>query len=390
MERSTSMATTEHVSASMAAGTDGGVRATAALLEEVGAPLRLAEVELGAPAEGEVLVRMRGVGICHTDISAQNGTFPLPLPSVLGHEGAGVVEAVGPGVHTLRVGDHVALSFDHCSECSQCAGGHPAYCDAFAPLNYFGTRLDGSVTMHRGEDEVYGSWFGQSSFATHAIASVHNAIKVPADLPLELLGPLGCGFQTGAGSVINVMEAAAGEGIIVFGLGAVGLGALMAARAIGCAPIIGVDVNPDRLTIATELGATHTLDPKETDDFLWTVQELAAPGLHYSFDAVGAGPVIRQALESLRTAGHCVTVGFQGLEHEITIDQGHLLLGRRLSGVIEGDADPQTFIPRLIELYREGKFPFDRLVQKFPFEQINEAIAAADAGSVIKPVLVFE
>jgi aryl-alcohol dehydrogenase len=384
------MATTEHGVDSAAAGPGGGVRAKAALLEEVGGPLRLAGVDLCAPAEGEVLVRMRGVGICHTDISARDGIFPVPLPAVLGHEGSGVVEAVGPGVETLRVGDHVALSFDHCGDCSQCSGGHPAYCDAFAPLNYFGTRLDGSVTLHRGEDEVYGNWFGQSSFATHAIASVHNAVKVPDDLPLELLGPLGCGFQTGAGSVLNVMQAAAGEGIIIFGLGAVGLGALMAASAIGCDPIIGVDLNPQRLAIATDLGATHTIDPKETDDFQWKVQELAAPGLHYSFDAVGAAPVIRQALESLRSPGHCVTVGFQGLEHEITIDQGHLLLGRRLSGVIEGDADPQTFIPRLIELYREGKFPFDRLVQTFPFEQVNEAIAAANAGSVVKPVLVFE
>jgi aryl-alcohol dehydrogenase len=384
------MATIEPGVDSTAAGAAGGVRATAALLEAVGAPLRLAEIALDAPAEGEILVRMCGVGICHTDITAQEGIFPIPLPAVLGHEGSGVVEAVGPGVEALRVGDHVALSFDHCGECSQCSGAHPAYCDAFAPLNYFGTRIDGSVTMHRGEDEVYGNWFGQSSFATHAIASVHNAVRVPDDLPLELLGPLGCGLQTGAGSVLNVMGAKAGEGIIVFGLGAVGLGAVMAAKAVGCDPIIGVDLNPERLAIAADLGATHTINPSEVDDFLWTVQELAAPGLHYSFDAVGAGPVIRQALESLRTAGHCVTVGFQGLEHEITIDQGHLLLGRRLSGVIEGDADPQTFIPRLVELYREGKFPFDRLVQTFPFEQINEAIAAANAGSVIKPVLVFE
>jgi aryl-alcohol dehydrogenase len=367
-----------------------GTTATAAILEELDAPLQLHEVEIDAPRENEVLVRMRGVGICHTDVSAAHGSIPLPLPAVLGHEGAGVVEAVGPGVDSLSVGDHVALSFDHCRECSQCSGGHPAYCELFGPLNYFGERMDGSVTMRRGEEEVHGNWFGQSSFATHAIASVNNAVKVPADLPIELLGPLGCGLQTGAGSVLNVLDAQAGKGIIVFGLGAVGLGALMAAKAIGCDPIIGVDLNPKRLAIATELGATDTINPKETDDLLWRVQELAAPGLHYSFDAVGAGPVIRQALESLRSPGHCVTVGFQGLENEITVDQGHLLLGRRLSGVVEGDADPQTFIPRLIELYREGKFPFDRLVQKFPFEQINEAIAAANAGSVVKPILVFE
>jgi aryl-alcohol dehydrogenase len=367
-----------------------GTTATAAILEEVDAPLHPHDVQIDAPRENEILVRMRGVGICHTDVSAAHGVIPLPLPAVLGHEGSGVVEAVGPGVDSLAVGDHVALSFDHCGECGQCSNRHPAYCELFGPLNYFGERMDGSVTMHRGEEEVHGNWFGQSSFATHAIASVNNAVKVPVDLPIELLGPLGCGFQTGAGSVLNVLDAKTGEGIIVFGLGAVGLGAVMAAAAAGCDPIVAVDLNPKRLAIATELGATDTINPKETDDLLWRVQELAAPGLHYSFDAVGAGPVIRQALESLRSPGHCVTVGFQGLEHEITIDQGHLLVGRRLSGVIEGDADPQTFIPRLIELYREGKFPFDRLVQKFPFAKINEAIAAAESGSVVKPILVFE
>ena len=382
------MATTE-------SGTDrteplAGTTATAAILEEVDAPLQLHEVEIDAPLENEVLVRMRGVGICHTDVSAAHGVIPIPLPAVLGHEGAGVVEAVGPGVDSLAVGDHVALSFDHCGECSQCTGGHPSYCELFGPLNYFGERMDGSVTMRRGEEEVHGNWFGQSSFASHAIASVHNAVKLPSDLPIELLGPLGCGFQTGAGSVLNVLGAKAGEGIIVFGLGAVGLGAVMAAKAVECAPIIAVDLNSERLAIATELGATDTINPQETDDLLWRVQELAAPGLRYSFDAVGAGPVIRQALESLRSPGHCVTVGFQGLEHEITIDQGHLLLGRRLSGVIEGDADPQSFIPRLIELYRDGKFPFDRLVRTFPFEQINDAIAAAETGSVVKPILVFD
>jgi aryl-alcohol dehydrogenase len=366
------------------------VEATVALLREVDAPLVLERVQLSAPAEGEILVRMRGVGICHTDISAAHGMIPIPLPAVLGHEGAGVVEALGPGVEGFAVGDHGALSFDHCGECAQCEGGHPAYCDLFAPLNYFGTRMDGSVTMHQGGEEVYGNWFGQSSFATHAIASVHNAVKVPDDLPVELLGPLGCGLQTGAGSVINVLGAQAGEGIAVFGLGAVGLGALMAAKAIGCAPIIAVDLNPSRLALALELGATDTINPTETDDLLWRVQEIAAPGVHYSFDAVGLGSVVRQALESLRSPGHCVTVGFQGLENEITVDQGHLLVGRKLSGVVEGDADPQAFIPELIDMYRAGKFPFDRLVKTFPFSEINAAIQASESGEVIKPVIVFD
>ncbi len=366
------------------------ITATAALLREVGEPLSLEEVQLSEPGEGEVRVRMRGVGICHTDISAAHGVIPIPLPAVLGHEGSGIVEAVGPGVEGLAPGDHVALSFDHCGECPQCAGHHPAYCELFAPLNYFGERLDGTVTMSQGGEDVHGNWFGQSSFATYAIASARNAVKVPDDLPIELLGPLGCGLQTGAGSVLNVLGAKEGESIAVFGLGGVGLGGIMAAKAVGCDPIVAIDLNPARLEIAKELGATHAFNPKDTSDLLWAIMDVTAPGVHHSLDTVGLGPVIRQALEVLRTPGHCASVGFQGLENEITIDQGHLLVGRRLSGVVEGDADPKTFIPELLRLYREGAFPFDRLVKTFPFSEINAAIAASESGEVIKPVVVFD
>ena len=366
------------------------MNARAALLREVGGPLTIEDIELDELQEGEVLVRMRGVGICHTDVAAQQGIVPLPLPTVLGHEGSGVVEAVGPGVTELAPGDHVALSYDHCGECQWCSRGRSAYCEVFAAVNYFGARLDSSLTMSQGDEEVFGSWFGQSSFATYAIASTRNAVKVPDDLPIELLGPLGCGLQTGAGTVMNVLRPQAGEGMCVFGLGAVGLAGVMAAAALGCDPIIAVDPQPARRELATELGATHTFDPGASHDLLWDIMDVAAPGVHCSLDAVGIGTVTRQALEVLRSPGHCATVGFQGLEHEIMIDQGHLLLRRTLSGVIEGDADPQVFVPKLIELHREGRFPIEKLITTFPFEQINEAIEAAESGAVIKPVIVFD
>jgi aryl-alcohol dehydrogenase len=372
------------------AGAALGVTARAAVLREVGEPLTIEEVSMAELVEGEILVKIKGVGICHTDLSAAAGLVPLPMPAVLGHEGSGVVEAVGPGVTALEVGDHVALSFDHCGECDVCTGYSPAYCELFGPLNYFGERMDGSVTMHNGEEEVHGNWFGQSSFATHAIANVHNAVKVPKELPIELLGPLGCGLQTGAGSVLNVLQPKPGESIAIFGLGGVGLAAVMAAKAAGCGLILAVDINPERLALAAELGATHTFNPKESDDLVWDIMSIAAPGVNYSFDAVGTGPVISQALQILRSPGHCVTVGFQGLEHNITIDQGHLLLGRRLSGVIEGDADPQVFVPKLVEMYQAGDFPFDKLVKTYPFEQINEAIHASESGAVVKPIVVFD
>jgi aryl-alcohol dehydrogenase len=366
--------------------------AIAALLREIGAPLSIEEIEVGALNEGEVLVRVKGVGICHTDITAAQGSIPLPLPSVLGHEGSGIVEAVGAGVTHVQPGDHVCLSFDSCGECAQCTAGRPAYCEVFGALNYFGSRMDGTVTLGQGEDDVHGNWFGQSSFSSYAIASSRNTVKVPKDLPIELLGPLGCGLQTGAGSVLNVLQPKEGESIAVFGIGGVGLAGIMAAKAAGCTRIFAVDLNDERLEMARELGATHTFNPTKTKDVVWDMQQACddGPGVHYTLEAVGAGPVVRQALEILRSPGHCVSVGFQGLENEITIDQGHLLVGRRLSGVIEGDADPQTFIPQMIELHREGKFPFERLIKTYKIDQINEAIEASESGAVIKPVVVFD
>ncbi|MGY4710544.1 NAD(P)-dependent alcohol dehydrogenase [Mycolicibacterium sp. CBM1] len=364
--------------------------ALAAVLREEGRPLSLETVELADLADDEILVRIAGVGICHTDISAAQGLVPLPLPAVLGHEGAGVVVSVGAGVTTLVPGDHVVLSFAYCDECDTCRTKTPAYCDLFAPLNYFGERLDGTVTMRAGDEEIHGNWFGQSSFSSLAIAAARNAVKVPTDLPLHLLGPLGCGLQTGAGAVMNVLRPQRGESLAVFGLGAVGLAAVMAGVALGCDPVIAIDVNESRLEVARTLGATHTVNPATSRDLVWDVMSTVPAGVHHSLDAVGSNAVIRQALEILGSPGHCVTVGFHGLQHDITIDQGHLLLGRRLSGVIEGDADPQAFVPSLIRLYREGRFPFDRLIETFAFADINAAIEASTRGDVIKPVVVFD
>lgn len=362
---------------------------TAAVLRDTESPLTVEEIEVGELSAGEILVKIKGVGICHTDISAAHGMIPIPLPTVLGHEGSGVVEAFADDVEGFEVGDHVTISFDHCGECAQCQTGHPAYCEVFAALNYFGTRMDGTTTLSKGDEEISGNFFGQSSFAAHAICSKNNAVKVDKDLPLELLGPLGCGLQTGAGSVINVLKAKEGQSIAIFGLGGVGLGAVMAAKAVGCDPIVVFDLNEDRIALAKELGATIGFNPSEHKDLIWDVMLKVAPGVDLSFDCVGHGPVIRQALEVLKSPGHCASVGFQGLENEITIDQGHLLLGRTFSGVIEGDADPKTFIPHLLDLYREGKFPFEKLIKTYPIEQINEAIADSEAGKVIKPVIVF-
>ena len=364
--------------------------ATAAVLREVGEPLSIEEIQVEAPAEGEVLVRMKGAGICHTDATGIDGTIPLPLPSVLGHEGSGIVEAVGEGVTNLAPGDHVVLTFGHCGDCKYCNKHRPAYCEMFAPLNYFGTRMDGTVTLHKGDEDVHGCFFSQSSFATYALALATNTVKVDKDLPIELLGPLGCGLQTGAGTVLNALRPEPGDSIAIFGMGGVGLSGIMAAKIAGCETIIAVDINDERLALARSVGATHTFNATETKDLVWDIMGVAAPGVDFALDAVGTSQVIRQALECTRSPARIATVGFQGLENEITIDQGHLLLGRELCGVIEGDSNPQDFIPALARHFSEGEFPFDKLVKTYKLDQINEAFEAAHNGSVVKPVIVFD
>lgn len=361
-----------------------------ALLEAVGAPLVFAEVEFGPLVSDEVLIRVVGVGICHTDLTAIQGAIPLPLPAVLGHEASGVVQAVGPEVRTLRPGDHVVVSFDSCRQCRQCKTGRPAYCGRFAKLNYRGARADGSTTMTRADAPVHGNWFGQSSFGTHAVASVRNAVKVDPSLPLPLLGPLACSVQTGAGAVLNVLRPQPGDSIAVFGLGAVGLSAVMAARAAGCTTVIGIDLNTERLDLAAQLGATHLIDPASVGDVVVAVMAASPRGVDHSVDAVGLSSVVQQAVSVLRSPGTCATLGLQGPFNDTVINQGHLLMGRTITGVIEGDVDPHLFIPELLQLWQDGRFPFDRLVQTYPFEAINEALAAAADGSALKPVLLFE
>lgn len=363
----------------------------AAVLHEPGDALVIEDMTMNPLEPNELRIRVRGVGICHTDLSALDGVVPLPTPVVLGHEGAGEVLEVGNEVSGIAPGDHVVVSFDTCGECQFCEEGRPAYCEVFAALNYFGTRLDGSTTMCGcSGGELHGNWFGQSTFASEAIISARNAVKVDKDLPIEMLGPLGCGFQTGAGTVLNVLKPKPGQSIVIFGMGSVGLAALMAAKAAKCGSIVAVDMNTERLELSKKLGATHVFNPSETDDLVWDLIEVLSPGADFSIDCVGHGTVVKQALEVLRTPGTCATVGLAGLENEITIDQGHLLLGRKLMGVIEGDADPHTFIPKLLEMWKAGDFPFDQLIETFAFDEIEDAIAATREGRVVKPVVLID
>ena len=358
----------------------------AAVLRGGNKPYSIERLELAGPAGGEILVRVVGTGMCHTDMIPRAPEFAAlaPLPLVTGHEGAGVVEAIGAGTTGVAVGDHVVLSFDSCGVCTSCRGGHPAYCETFLPRNLSGRHLDGSspATDEAGKP-VGARWFGQSSFATHAVATPRNAVVVDRSLPLELLGPLGCGIQTGAGSVLVAMGVRAGTAIAIYGAGAVGLAAVMAARVAGATTIIAVDLHPARLELARELGATHTIDGK-TDA---GQQILAATGgLDYAFDTTGIPAVITGAITALRPLGVCGLVAVRGAD--LVLPPLTLELGRTVMGIIEGDVIPQRFIPQMIALWQQGRFPFDRLIRKFPIAQIDEAERASLAGEVVKPVLL--
>jgi aryl-alcohol dehydrogenase len=359
----------------------------AAILRNASEPYSIERLDLAGPSAGEILVRIVGAGMCHTDMIPRAPEFAAlaPLPLVPGHEGAGVVEAIAPGVRGISVGDHVVLSFDSCGTCASCRGGHPAYCDTFLPRNLSGRHPDGSspATDEAGKP-VGARWFGQSSFATHALATERNAVVVDRSLPLELLGPLGCGIQTGAGSVLVAMGVRAGSAIAVYGAGAVGLSGVMAARVAGATTIVAVDLHPGRLELARELGATHVVDGKARD----AAQEILSltGGVEYVFDTTGVPAVIAGAVTALKPRGLCGLVGVRGAD--LVLPPLALEVGRTVMGIIEGDVVPQQFIPQMIALWQQGRFPFDRLIRTFPLAEIDGAERASLAGEVVKPVLL--
>jgi aryl-alcohol dehydrogenase len=347
----------------------------AAVLRPKRSSLKIETLELEGPREDEVLVRLVASGICHTDIDFMEDWNDAPV--VLGHEGAGVVEDVGQRVTAVEPGDHVVLSYQSCGLCPECLRGHPTGCESFWEANFGFARLDGSNALER--SGVRGHFFGQSSFATHTLATERNLVKVPPDLPLELLAPLGCGFQTGAGTVLNSLQVPSGASLAVFGTGAVGLAAVMAAHLVGAHPIIGVDLKPQRLALALELGATQVID-NGREDVVSRLAALTGRGVDYVLEITGAPGMFQLAVEVLNPGG---TVALIATPNGST----SLSQGRQTQSIIQGDAVPQSFIPQLIALYRAGQFPFDRLVKFYDFREINRAVAAAQRGDVIKPVL---
>ena len=349
----------------------------AAVLRKRGGPLKIETLEMEGPRDDEVLVRLVASGICHTDIDFCDAWAESDEALVLGHEGAGVVERVGKSVKGVRRGDHVVLSYQSCGRCRRCLSGNPAHCQHFYEANFGFQRLDGSNALHR--SGVRGHIFGQSSFATHSLATERNLVKVSKDLPLEVLSPLGCGLQTGAGTVTNSLKVSKGASIAVFGTGAVGLAAVMAAGLVGADPIIGVDIKPKRLQLALKLGATQAIDNRR-QDVAARIRDITGRGVDYVVETTASSEMHQLAIDVLNPHGVvALLTGESGTDS--------LPEGRKTLGIIQGDAVPQQFIPKLIELHQAGQFPFDRLVKFYDFSEINRAIADAKRGDTIKPVL---
>ena len=367
----------------------------AAILEQAGADFEIADVQLDEPRPDEVLVRIVAAGVCGTDVHVQHGGIPFPLPGIVGHEGAGVVEAVGSAVTSVAPGDQVLLTFTSCGVCRNCLAAHPAYCEKFLPLNLLGGRRDdGSTTVHRTDaagavTELSAHFFAQSSFSELVLADERGVTRVSPDADLAVLAPLGCGIQTGAGTVLNILRPEPGTTIVIFGAGAVGLSAAMAATLTAAAHIVVVDIVPTRLALAVELGATHTIDSR-TESIEDLVAGLTAGrGADYTIDATGIAAVLQQAAALLAPLGTVASIGAPPPGTTVDLDINVMLNGRRYLGVTEGDSNPKLFLPALVSLIEQGRFPVQRLISYYEFDQINDAVAAIRDGSSVKPVLRF-
>ncbi|SER93471.1 aryl-alcohol dehydrogenase [Gracilibacillus ureilyticus] len=355
----------------------------AAVAHNVDEDLVIEEVQLKEPGSDEVLIKIVATGVCHTDAESIKGRG-APFPAVLGHEGAGVIEKVGSNVTNLHTGDHVVLSYSYCGECSQCLLGNQNLCERTVELNFGGKSIGGTYNIHQNDQEL-STFFGQSSFATYSVANKNNVVKVDKEVDLALLGPLGCGIQTGSGTVMNSLRPEPGTSIAIYGGGSVGLSAVMAAKIIGLKHIIVVDLHQNRLDLAKELGATHVLNGKDVD-VVQEIKNITNGGVHFAVETTGASPVIKQSIHALRVSG---TVAIVGMGGDVTLNftDDILMEGKKIIGTVQGDSIPQLHIPKLIQYYKEGKFPFDKLVKFYDFEDINKAFEESKTGVTLKPIV---
>src|SRR6516162_451696 len=343
------------------------MRATAAVFEKMFTPFGVAEVEIDEPGPGEALVRIVASGVCHTDALARDGDMPFPAPGVLGHEGAGVVELVGPGVSNVAVGDKVVIGWPWCGTCRNCLDGQPRYCLSLGPLVIAGSRADGSTALRRLDGSpLHSHFFGQSSFAGYSVCAANALVPVPADTDVSILGPLACGIGTGAGAVLNALRPFTGSSIVIYGAGAVGLSAVMAARLTGATSIIAVDRLPSRLALARELGATETIDVSAPGvDTLATVKEICGGPADFSLECTGVLDVLQLAADSVGMRGTVALIGGAPAGASFSLEHQPTLWGKRVVGILGGEGRSVSLMGALIALNKQGRFPYDKLITEF-------------------------
>jgi len=366
------------------------MKITAALLSKTHGEYTIENLRLAEPRADEVRVKLVASGICHSDEATRIGDSTIPLPAVLGHEGAGIVEFVGNEVKNIKVGDHVVMSYSYCGHCANCRTGLPAACHDWPALNSNGSRPDGSHVFNKEDGTPVSNFFYQSSFATHTLTKENNLIVVDKEADLRLVGTLGCGFLTGLGTVINGLKPEVGSSIAIFGTGAVGLAAMMAAKISGCSTIIAVDIHQSRLDIAKQLGATHLVDSSKGDTTQQIKDITDGLGVNYSVDTTGISAVMQTALNSMRARGTMAPVAVTSKNLDINTFRQLVVSSKKIIGVLMGDAIPQISIPQLIKFYQEGRFPFDKLVKFYKLEEINQASKDSANGSTIKPILIID
>ena len=374
------------------------MKVKAAVLYEMGQPqpyaktkpIVIEEIELDPPGPGEVLVEIKGAGLCHSDLSVINGARPRSLPIALGHEAAGIVAEVGPEVHDLAAGDHVVLVFvPSCGDCVPCMEGRPALCEPAAVAGAEGTLLTGTRRIKL-NGEFINHQVGVSCFAEYAVTSRRSLIKIDKELPLDLAALFGCAVLTGAGAVLNTGQARPGSTVAVVGLGGVGLNALLAAKMIGASRLIAVDPLDDKLALARQLGATDTVNAGD-EDAVDQVREATSGGVDYAFEMAGTVEAMDIAYRITRRGGTTVSAGLSHFEHDFSLRHvGMVAEERTIKGSYMGSSVPVRDVPRFIELYREGRLPVDQLISaRIPLKDINAGFDRLAAGDVIRQVITF-
>lgn len=352
----------------------------AAIVMESKQPFVIKELELADPCEQEVLIKVVACGVCHTDEIGRIGGYITPFPAVFGHECSGIIEKVGPGVTDFKPGDSVLASYSYCGFCANCQNGKPYYCfDAIKRC--FGGKMNDGTTRLSLDGTPVSTFFGQSAFATHAVVHVNNLINADPSYDLSMLGPLACGFMTGFGSVMNVLKPSVGSSLAVFGVGSVGLSAVMAAHIHNCSPLIAIDIFDNRLELAKQFGATHTINSNKVENVLKEIRKISEGGVEFATETTGIPEVINTMMMSLRMDG---TAALVSNAHKVSEPA---LFGKHITGVLMGNAVPRKTIPKMIQFNKMGLFPFEKLISFYNLDDINQAFEDSHSGKTIKAII---